>query len=93
MREMRMIAKASGFCGAGYLARGVLARRLLAMRFHMVDTNHVESLQRSETKLIAYAPFLELLRAQGRQQAAKWLDEHWPDVGRRATADIQQLFG
>lgn len=93
MREMRMIAKASEFGGAGYLVQGGLARRLLAMRFHMVDTNHVESLQRSETKLIAYAPFLELLRGQGRQQTEKWLDEHWSDVGRRATADIQQLFG
>lgn len=92
MREMRTIAIATDFGGAGFLPSGGLARRLRSMRFHMVDTNHVESLQRSETKLIAYAPFLELLRAQGRLQTERWLHEHWSDVGRRATADIQQLF-
>lgn len=93
MREMRMFAKAAEFRSTGFLAHRGLEQRLRAMRFHMVDTNQVESLQRSETKLIAYAPFLELLRAQGRQQAVQWLDEHWSDVGQRATVDIQHLFG
>ncbi|WP_240538515.1 hypothetical protein [Rhodoferax sp. PAMC 29310] len=93
MREMRMFARAADFAGPSWFTRGRLERRLLAMRFHMIDSHQVESLQRSETKLIAYAPFLELLRAQGRERGAQWVNAHWDNVGRRPTVDVKRLFG
>jgi NTE family protein len=59
----------------------------------MIDTNQVESLQRSATKLIAYAPFLQLLHSQGRERGTQWLDAHWDNVGRRPSIDVKRLFG
>jgi NTE family protein len=93
MREMRMFSRAADYSGASWWNRGSLERRLLAMRFHMIDSNQVESLQRSETKLIAYAPFLQLLHTQGRERGTQWLNAHWDGVGRRATVDVKRLFG
>ena len=52
----------------------------------------VSSLQRTETKLIAYGPFLELLRAQGRERAENWRLAHVDEVGRRSTIDVKKWF-
>jgi NTE family protein len=93
MREMRMFARAADFAGPSWWTRGRLEQRLQAMRFHMIDTNQVESLQRSATKLIAYAPFLQLLHSQGRECGTQWLDAQWDNVGRRPTINVKRLFG
>jgi NTE family protein len=93
MREMRMIVSAIEFSRAGFLKTGRLERRLQAMRFHMIDSGHLASMQRTETKLLAHAPFLELLRAQGRECTTAWLAENADAVGQRATVDIKQYFG
>jgi NTE family protein len=93
MREMRMFARAADFSSPSWWNRGHLERRLLAMRFHMIDSNQVESLQRSETKLIANAPFLRLLQSQGRERGTQWMEAHWDNVGRRPTVDVNRLFG
>ena len=92
MREMRMFAQATDFARPGFLRGGRLERRLRAMRFHMIDSDQVESLQRSDTKLIAYAPFLELLRAQGHERATQWLGTHGQGVGKHSTIDVKALF-
>jgi len=92
MREMRMFAQAIDFARPGFLRGGRLERRLRAMRFHMIDSDQVESLQRSETKLIAYAPFLELLRAQGHERATQWLGTHGQGAGKHSTIDVKALF-
>ena len=63
------------------------------MRFHMIDTSQLASLQRTETKLLAHGPFLELLRGQGRERAATWLSNHSDAVGRRSTVDVKKWFG
>jgi NTE family protein len=93
MREMRMFARAAAYARAGFLTRGRLERRLLNTRFHMIDTSDVVSLQRTGTKLLAYGPFLEELRQQGRLRAAAWLSAHAADIGRRATLDVNRHFG
>jgi NTE family protein len=92
MREMRMFAQATAFAGQAWWSAGRLERRLRSMRFHMVDSSHLATLQRTETKLLAHGPFLELLKEQGRQRAEQWLAAHAADVGQRSSIDLQQLF-
>jgi NTE family protein len=70
-----------------------LERRLREMRFHMIDSQDLASMQRTETKLIAHAPFLKLLCDQGRARAQAWLLENAGAVGRRATVDLDGCFG
>jgi len=93
MREMRMFAQATAFARPSFLTRGRLEKRLQQMRFHMIDASELASLQRTETKLLAYGPFLERLREQGRKRAAVWLADHAAGVGRRSTVDVHQRFG
>jgi NTE family protein len=92
LREMDWFARATEFAGPTFLVRGRLERRLRAMRFHMIDIRSESSLQRTETKLIAHPPFLELLRDRGRAQAGAWLLEHFESVGRHSTLDIGEAF-
>ncbi len=93
MREMRMFAQATAFTRPSFLPRGPLEKRLQQMRFHMIDSDNLASLQRTQTKLLAYGPFLERLRAQGRQRGSAWLSQHAASVGRRSTVDVQRHFG
>ena len=59
----------------------------------MIDSSELPSLQRSDTKLLAHGPFLDLLRAQGRERATAWLAEHADGIGRRSTVDVEKWFG
>jgi NTE family protein len=93
MREMRMFAQATEFSGPSFLMSGRLERRLRKMRFHMVDSSQLGSLQRTETKMLAYGPFLELLHGQGCERATAWLAEHADGVGQRSTVDVKKCFG
>lgn len=92
MREMRMFAHAADYATSGGLGLGRLDRRVRKTRFHMIDTSGIKSLQRSETKLLAHGPFLEMLRDQGRDCAKAWLAEHFDDLGRRSSIDVKALF-
>jgi NTE family protein len=92
MREMRMFVHAAEFSRPTFLTWGRLERRLQKMRFHMIDASELVSLQRSETKLLAHSPFLELLRAQGRERATDWLARSADDIGRRSTVDMKKWF-
>jgi NTE family protein len=93
MREMGVFAHALEFSRASFLNMGRLERRLRKMRFHMVDASEVATLARSDTKMLAHTPFLELLREQGRARAKDWLARHFEGVGRRSTVDVMEVFG
>jgi NTE family protein len=93
LREMRMFAQASAFARPGLLAQGRLETRLRQVRFHMIDADDLVSLQRTQTKLLAYGPFLERLRAQGHERGSAWLAQHALAIGRRGTLDVQRHFG
>lgn len=92
MREMRMFAKAKEFSNPTFMTWGRLERRLQKMRFHMIDSSRLPSLERSETKLLAHAPFLELLFEQGHDRAGHWLAEHSGDVGQQSSIDVNKWF-
>ncbi len=89
LREMQTFARTAALAGNSQQPLGGLERRLLAMRFHMIDTE-LAVMQRSETKLLAHTPFLEMLRDQGREQGARWLATHADAVGLRGTVDLSQ---
>jgi len=90
MREMSMFAMAKDFSSPSFLTMGRLERRLQSMRFHMIDSSRLASLQRTETQVLAYGPFLEVLRGQGYERALAWLSVHADSVGRRSSTDVRQ---
>jgi NTE family protein len=93
MREMRMFTQAAEFSGTRKLAKGWLEQRLQNMRFHMIDVNELTSLERSDTKVLAHTPFLDLLREQGSERGRDWLTAHADSIGRRGTLDVKKWFG
>jgi NTE family protein len=93
MREMRMFTQARAFGGSPFLRWGRLERRLHTIRFHMVDSSGLVNLERSDTKLLAHGPFLELLREQGQTRCNDWLAQHTSAIGQHATLDVEDCFG
>lgn len=78
IREMHMLADAVNVSDRG---------RLETVRFHMIDAENLDVLRRSETKLLAYGPFLEMLRDHGRIRTKQWLAENLQSIGKRGTLD------
>ena len=89
-REMQTLAHSTAYSRPTFITMGRLERRLQKSRFHMVDASDLGSLQRTETKLLAYGPYLERLHGQGRERGAAWLAAHAGEVGRRSTVDLEQ---
>jgi NTE family protein len=81
LREMQMLAHAAGGPSRNYVNQS---------RFHMIDAENLEVMRRNETKMLAYAPFLEMLRDYGRERAQQWLAGNLHAVGRRNTLDWSQ---
>ena len=92
MREMRMFSRALDYSGPRFMAMGRLERRLQKLRFHMIDSSQLASLQRTDTKLLPHPPYLERLREQGQARASAWLAEHFDGVGHRSTVDVKEWF-
>lgn len=94
LREMGMLAHARAYGGGpGWLKLGRLERRLAGTRFHMIESQDLIGHFSTETKLAAHLPFLEKLRDMGRGRAKEWLARTRGDLGRRASIDIEVLFG
>lgn len=90
LREMQMFARTVAMVQNSSLPLGSIERRLASLRFHMIDSDNLEVLQRSETKMLAHGPFLDMLRDQGRSQGALWCKQHADKVGLRGTVDLAQ---
>jgi NTE family protein len=93
MREMSMFNRATEFSDTGKPDKSWLEQRLHDMRFHMIDVNELTSLERSETKVLTHAPFLERLSNQGRERGLEWLKAHADSIGKRGTLDVKKWFG
>ncbi|MDH2434888.1 patatin-like phospholipase family protein [Pokkaliibacter sp. MBI-7] len=93
LREMRMIVQARDFAGLSWLPYGRLERNLARIRFHMIDPDERMFALPTESKLVAYLPFFEMLRDMGRVQAALWMDSHRQQLGKDSTIDLKALFG
>jgi NTE family protein len=102
MGEMRMLVqaiKASATAPAGLEPTkplqpiGPLEQRLQQLRFHMIDTRELATFHQSDTKLLAYGPFLEQLRDQGRERGRAWWAAYSAALGQRSSIDVEALFG
>lgn len=93
MREMRMFAHATASAGSSWLTLGSQERRLRKLCFHMIHSQDVPSMQRTETKIIAHLPYLKFLRDQGRQRAVHWINGYGGSVGRYSSVDLHEWFG
>jgi NTE family protein len=87
MKELRMIAllRQAADPGTGEGARWA------SMRTHRIITDKLASFGAS-SKLNAEAPFLEMLKEEGRASADSFLKQHGHDVGVRSTADLDVLL-
>ena len=93
MREMQAFLHAAEFAERSSRTAGQLDAKVRSMRIHMIDVCDVAILERTDTKALAYAPFLEMLRDQGRERAELWLATDASDVGLRSSVDVQKWFG
>jgi NTE family protein len=89
LREMNMYARRSSEPRDLPSPWGAQKQVLQQTRFHMIDSN-LDVLQRSETQMLAYAPFLEMLKGQGIEQANAWLSRHSASVGKHSSVDLTQ---
>jgi NTE family protein len=85
LREMQMLAQAASTANRG--RTGQAGAAVGQARFHLIDANQLELLRRSETQVLAYAPFLEMIKQQGRERARHWLANNLGAVGQRSTMD------
>ncbi|MEO8248162.1 MAG: patatin-like phospholipase family protein [Burkholderiales bacterium] len=93
MREMRVFMDTTAMARSSWLPLGSLERRLRKQRFHMIHPQDQAIMQRTETKLIAHAPFLAFLRARGLLAAQGWLKQHLPAVGQQSSVNLNDWFG
>lgn len=71
--------------------QGRLAR-LARHRFHVIDAGrHTASLS-AESKATPERAMLDQLFRAGRSEAARWLEKHRREIGRRQTADLRQRY-
>lgn len=58
------------------------------MLVHSIKADGALSNLGASTKFNTDWRFLTMLRDRGRGTAAEWLDEHYADIGKRATIDL-----
>jgi NTE family protein len=58
----------------------------------MLDSSGLVNLERSDTKLLAHGPFLELLREQGHARCKDWLANNLSAIGKNATLNVEEAF-
>ena len=85
MREIRTVARVTAMVESGELPASQFDRTY----FHLVDAQDLLANFGASTKLDASWPFLERLKAMGRQRTRAWLDAHRNDVGQRTTLDLE----
>ena len=88
MREMRAIAFVSHLIDDGQLDDNKHRRMLI----HSIQDDKLMTSLGVTSKLNPDWRFLKELRDVGRACAAKWLDDHFDDVGVKATTNIQSAF-
>jgi NTE family protein len=88
MREMRAIAFVSHLIGDGQLDDDKHRRMLI----HSIQDEEYMASLGVNSKLNPDWKFLKELRDVGRECAGRWLNEHFDDIGVRASTDIKSAF-
>ena len=66
--------------------------RLARHRFHLIEAGRFTVALSPESKALPDLQLLIYLYEAGRSEAAKWLDRHGNDIGRRETVDLARHF-
>jgi len=88
MREMRAIYFVTGLIDDGAVCENHLNKMLI----HGISAEAEMSKLSVASKLCADWGFLLDLKEIGRKTAESWLGEHFEDLGRRSTVDIQVTY-
>lgn len=88
MREMRAIAFVSRLIDEGHVTNGALRRMLI----HAIETDDFMCDLGVSSKLSVDWAFLTQLREVGREQAGRWLAEHFDRLNVDSTIDIGARF-
>lgn len=94
LKDVETIVAAQTEIGAGGWFRprhGRLAR-LGRHRFHLIDAGRHTASLGAESKASPERGMLQQLFRAGRTEAARWLERHRGDIGRRQTADLAQRY-
>ncbi len=92
LREMHLIAQFRDDVRRSRFAMGRVERRIAQANFHLIDAQEFMSDLAPETKLAANIQFFGVLKDLGREHARTWLDQHWADLGRRSSVNLNELF-
>ncbi len=90
--ELQGIALAKREARRGLFAFGRLERRLRHLNIHMIDAQEFMSRLSTRSKLNTYAPFINALRDEGRNQAEKWIDENFHYLGVRSSYSLANFL-
>jgi NTE family protein len=90
--ELQGIALARREARRGLFAFGRLERRLRHLNIHMVDAKEFMSRLSTRSKLNTYAPFINALRDEGRNQAEQWIDENFHALGVRSSYSLANFL-
>jgi NTE family protein len=91
MREMRAVEFAARMVDEGWL-KDEYQHRIRRMLVHSVRCDATTAELSVSSKLSPDWTFLTGLRDRGRAIAARWLEDHYDDLGRRSSVDLRKEF-
>ncbi|MFC6671007.1 patatin-like phospholipase family protein [Marinobacterium aestuariivivens] len=89
LREMRAISHIQHEVRRMPLSIGAFERRMRRLRLHLIETDELLADLGRVTKYDTRLHFLESLKNRGRQQAGRWLEQHFEAVGRESSCDLE----
>ncbi|MGE0629473.1 MAG: patatin-like phospholipase family protein, partial [Hyphomicrobiaceae bacterium] len=93
LRDVELIVAAQEEAGGHWLfARPGRLTSLARHRFHIIDAGRYTSTLRAESKAAPERSVIAYLFASGRMEAARWLERHRDDIGRRQSADLRRIY-
>jgi NTE family protein len=90
--ELQAIALAKHEAQQSLFAFGRLERRLRKLNIHSIASKELMGQLSTLSKLNTYAPFLQTLHNEGRQQAESWLDENFEHLGVRSSFNLASFM-
>jgi NTE family protein len=93
LREMQAITRAKSATANQFVLAGRIEREIQMARFHHIEAEELMNELSVFSKANTQEEFLLMLREKGRQRAADFLNDHFSEVGKSSTVDLNALFG
>jgi NTE family protein len=92
LRDVELIVAAREEQGGLFNRSSGRGRRLAHARFHLIEAGRFTSKLAADSKLKPERGLFEYLFSSGRMEAARFLERHGRDVGRRSSVDLRARF-